>query len=144
MQVIKVERTIEVSADRERVWRAISHPEQFNRWFLAPQMDFERLEEGQMITFRMGDQVLPPGKIAIVKPPERFGFYWKAEISNDALTLVTFILEAIDGGTRITVSEQGFEQLPGDLPETISRRNAEGWDIQVHRLAEYLREPAHA
>jgi uncharacterized protein YndB with AHSA1/START domain len=143
MDAITAERSIVVAADRERVWRAISRPEAFTRWFKEPQMEFERLEVGQVISFRSGDQIHPPGKIAIVEPPERFGFYWQAAPNNPAMTLVTFRLETVPEGTRITVTEQGFEQLPGDLPETLSKRNAQGWGIALDRLAEYLRGPEH-
>jgi hypothetical protein len=79
------------------------------------------------------------GSIALVEPQARFAFHWPAEQGYEAQTLVTFHLETVPDGTRITVTEQGFEALPEDVRRIPFERNAEGWAIQMDNIAAYLR-----
>src|SRR5262245_4315398 len=100
---MEIRRSVIVAADQEKVWQAITQPEHFSKWF-GGQIQFERLAVGEAMTFFETEA----GTIAIVEPPERFGFYWTAEKGYPVETLVTFHLEAAPEGTRITVTETGF------------------------------------
>lgn len=53
-------------------------------------------------------------------------------------TLVTFYLETVAEGTRLTVTETGFEALPEEVRQTPFARNSKGWRIQMNNIAEYL------
>lgn len=133
---MEIRRSIVVSAGRERVWRAITEPAQFSTWF-GGKIQFERLAVGETITFFEENY---PGTIAVVEPPERFAFYWTAELGYPVETLVTFQLESLAEGTRITVTETGFEELPEDVRRIPFDRNNEGWGIQMNNIAEYLEQ----
>ena len=130
---MEIRRSVVVAADREKVWQAITRPEQFSEWF-GGKIQFERLAVGEGMTFFETE----PGTIAIVEPPERFGFYWTAETGYPVETLVTFHLETVPEGTRITVTETGFEALPEEVRQTPFDRNSEGWSIQMENIAAYL------
>jgi uncharacterized protein YndB with AHSA1/START domain len=131
---MEIKRSVVVSADREKVWRVITRPEHFSTWF-GGKIEFERLAVGEAIRFF--DEAYP-GRIAVVEPPERFGFYWTAELGYDVETLVTFHLETVPEGTRVTVTETGFEALPAEVRQVPFERNSKGWDIQMNNIAEYL------
>jgi uncharacterized protein YndB with AHSA1/START domain len=131
---MEIRRSVVVAADRETVWQAITQPEQFSKWF-GGQIQFERLAVGEAMTFFETES----GTIAIVEPPERFGFYWTAETGYPVETLVTFHLETVAGGTRITVTETGFEALPEEVRQIPFDRNNKGWGIQMENIAAYLR-----
>lgn|SRR5574341_247716 len=131
---MEIRKSVVVAADRDRVWRAITEPEQFSKWFGDP-IQFERLAVGETITF-MGEY---PGTIAIVEPQTRFAFRWLAAVGYDVQNLVTFDLETVAGGTRITVTEQGFEGLPEDVRRARFEDNSRGWAIQMDNIAAYLR-----
>ncbi len=131
---MEIRRSVVVAADREKVWRAITRPEHFSKWF-GDQVQFERLAAGEVMTFFEEDY---PGTIAAVEPPERFAFYWTAETGYPVETLVTFHLETVPEGTRITVTETGFEALPEDVRHIPFDRNNEGWGIQMNNIAAYL------
>jgi len=130
---MEIRRSVVVAADREKVWRAITQPEHFSKWF-GDQVQFERLAVGEAMTFFETE----PGTIAIVEPLERFAFYWTAEKGYPVETLVTFHLETVPEGTQITVTETGFEALPEELRQIPFDRNNEGWGIQMDNIAAYL------
>jgi uncharacterized protein YndB with AHSA1/START domain len=135
---MEIRRSVVVAADQEKVWRAITQPEHFSKWF-GGQIQFERLAVGETISFFEENY---PGTIAIVEPPERFGFYWTAELGYPVETLVTFHLETVAEGTRITVTETGFEALPEDVRHIPFARNDKGWSIQMNNIAAYLQTVA--
>lgn len=99
-------------APRARVWRAISDVKEFNAWFRVA------------LTSPFVPGATVSGKLAVpgyehltatlwieeVKPEQRFSFRWhpfaidpKVDYSNEPTTLVTFTLEEVEGGTRLTV-----------------------------------------
>ncbi|HVO42777.1 MAG TPA: SRPBCC domain-containing protein [Aggregatilineales bacterium] len=135
---LALERSIVTAADGDRVWRAITRPQHFSRWF-GGDIRFERLAVGEPMTFHVGGQT-GPATIAIVEPPERFAFHWAAEPGDPARTLVTFRLETVADGTRVTVTEEGFEALAERARRRRFELNDEGWSIQMANLAAYLRK----
>jgi uncharacterized protein YndB with AHSA1/START domain len=141
MKTMKAERSIVIAADRERVWRAITTPEHISKWFDGTMRWSFTLAVGETITLTM-DDFTDYARIAAVEPPERFAFYWTAEPDNPAETLVTFTLESVPEGTRVTASEEGFEALPEDLRHKRYDMNSMGWDMALDSLGAYLRENA--
>src|SRR3954468_651225 len=69
----------------ERVWRAVTEPEELAHWFPAGvSVD---LRVGGAIAFALGDD----GEVTELAPPRRFAFTWGEQ-------LLRFELEPYDGG----------------------------------------------
>ena len=51
---------------------------------------------------------------------------------------VEFVLEPTASGTRLTVTESGFAQLPGEWLEGSYEGNVEGWHSELDELMAYL------
>ena len=148
--VMIAETSIVIAADRERVWKAITQPNTINKWFNSSARSdaervfwkFDRLEAGAPMFFSWkgedGQEQGQPGSIALVEPPKRFAFYWTPDPHHDLQSLVTFALETIPEGTRLTVTEQGFEGLPEAIRQKRYEMNAEGWRIQPKSIAPYV------
>lgn len=137
-KTLVAEHSLVMKADRERIWKAVTTAEHFSKWFEA-KVAITRLAPGGEFKFVEFENSLP-GKIITVEPPELFQFEWTPEPGVAIYTLVTFRLEPVEGGTRVTMSEQGFEKLPEQYRKTRYEGNSEGWSIQVHRLDNYLKE----
>src|SRR5260370_15844596 len=137
MEAVMSERSIVVKADRERVWQVITTPEHIAKWFEP--IRFERLAVGEAVTFCWGGA----GSIALVEPMDRFGFRLQIAPPHPAHTLVVFSFETVLEGTRITVTEQGFEALPDEVREIRFKDNTQGWEKELGELIAYLtsREP---
>ena len=49
-------------------------------------------------------------------------------------------MEPIADGTRLSVTEAGFEKIPPERRGEAFRMNDEGWGIQMENIREYLEE----
>src|SRR5262245_52553812 len=113
----RIEKRVTLRAPRARVWRAISSADEFGRWFGATLSG----------TFTPGTRITGPITIKgyehltieitveKVEPERLMSFRWhpnatdpKRDYSSEPTTLVTFTLEDADGGTVLTVVENGF------------------------------------
>ena len=146
----RIERRILLNAPRARVWRAIATAAEFGAWF---RVDLEGdFEEGRTIHGKMTE----PGyeglafecEVDQVVPETLFSFRWRPyagipdyDYSREgpgAKTLVTFMLEDAVGGTLLTLTESGFDNLPPERRRPAFDGNSEGWDIQIGRIADYV------
>jgi Activator of Hsp90 ATPase homolog 1-like protein len=51
---------------------------------------------------------------------------------------VVFELEEVPGGTRLTVVESGFDDVPLARRAQAYRMNSEGWTIQTDAIERYV------
>ena len=148
-----ITKTTFVKAPIDRVWRAISDHQQFGEWFKVA-LD-QPFAAGQTSTGRIthpGYEHLPwTAEIEAMDPPRRFAFRWHpyaiepdVDYSAEPTTLVEFLLESEADGTRVTITESGFDKLPEARRESALRSNTEGWTIQTENLREYAQARAEA
>jgi uncharacterized protein YndB with AHSA1/START domain len=145
----RFEKQIVLDAPRGRVWRALTDVREFNEWF------------GVALTTPFVPGAVVSGKIAtppyqhvtatiwvVAMEPERlFSFRWHpyaieegVDYSAEPTTLVIFTLDDVDGGTRLTVVESGFDAIPESRRARAFRANSEGWAIQLENVRRYVRE----
>jgi uncharacterized protein YndB with AHSA1/START domain len=80
-------------------------------------------------------------RIERVEEPTVFGFTWGISGLPDddpRRTYVEFTLEPAGIGTRLTVVESGFAQLPEDRYDNAFNGNTDGWASELSELLEYL------
>ena len=63
------------------------------------------------------------------------------DYSQEPRTLVEFELDEIPEGTRIRVTESGFDQIPLARRAEAFRMNSGGWAAQLVNVATYVDEP---
>jgi uncharacterized protein YndB with AHSA1/START domain len=142
----RIERTMVLPAQRQRVWEAVTKPEQLARWFgVVSDMDFR---VGGAIQFTWENEPCPyPGVIEVIEPEQRFAFRWPSyAVSHPRLTfatipstLVEITLEERAEGTLLTLVESGFASLPQPIPaEEAYRDNQDGWQACLNGLRAYL------
>ncbi|HEX3662467.1 MAG TPA: SRPBCC family protein [Acidobacteriaceae bacterium] len=143
----RIEKSIELRAPVSRVWRALTEHAEFSAWFRV------KLEE----PFRVGEEshgpILYPGYehliwravIQQIDPEQFFAFTWhpyavdpKVDYSEETPTLVEFRLEPAAAGTRLSLTESGFTDLPDDRRDEAFHRNDDGWTQQMKNFEEYL------
>jgi uncharacterized protein YndB with AHSA1/START domain len=133
-----IERTLELPAPVERVWRAITDPVELARWF--PQRATWDLRPGGTGTFTWEGDGDFPILIEAVDPPRHLAWRWGREAGSDpatdsSATLVEWWLERrADGGTTLRLRESGFQ-----VPEHRAG-NEEGWTEELAELAGLLGE----
>ena len=80
-------------------------------------------------------------RVERVEEPTVFGFTWHIfglPDDDPRRTYVEFTLEAVAEGTRLTVVESGFSQLPQDAYRTAYEGNVAGWASELGELVSYL------
>ncbi|HEY1343894.1 MAG TPA: SRPBCC domain-containing protein [Streptosporangiaceae bacterium] len=136
----RIERTVELAHPPEKVWAALTTAEGLAGWFgnraaidLRPGGAAEMSWSAEGFTARM--------RVERVEEPTVFGFTWHIfglPDDDPRRTYVEFTLEPIGGGTRLTVVESGFAQLPGDAHRKAYDGNTDGWAKELGELAAYL------
>ncbi len=148
----RIERIEVFPVSRERVWDAITKPEQLSHWLsMVRDMDFR---VGGEITFTWDNERSPyPGIIEVIEPFHRFAFRWSSyaighpelKLPPTSSTLVEFTLEEIAEGTQLTLVESGFASLPEAIPAVrCYQDHQEGWQAILPRLRSYLQSQVSA
>ena len=140
----QIRREITFPGKRERVWSALTDPARIAQWF-GTQAKFKQLAVGEPIIFGWDSEIYH-GVIAEVDAPRRFAFRWDSITTNPGApfdeslsTLVTFTLDEVVDGTRLTLVESGFAELPEQVQNKAFRENDSGWDAELEDLQTYMR-----
>lgn len=142
----RIEKQVQLSSPRSRVWRALTDAKEFGKWFGAEFRD----------TFTAGAPargsitskgVEHPLEIVVEKmePEHHFSFRWhpfamdpNVDYSSEPMTLITFTLEPREGGTLLKVVESGFDKIPASRRAKAFEMDSMGWESQMKRIQKYL------
>ncbi|MDB5525422.1 MAG: Activator of Hsp90 ATPase 1 family protein [Rhizobium sp.] len=142
-----IEKTIELKAPIERVWRALTDHREFGKWFCVNiEAPFEAGRPARgMITHPGFEHVVWSVTIKEMKAPELFSFTWNpyavaadVDYSQETPTLVEFRLKPTSAGTRLTVTETGFDKIPANRRPEAYRMNDGGWTQQVKNIKAHV------
>jgi uncharacterized protein YndB with AHSA1/START domain len=135
----RIERTVELDHSPDNVWAALTTAEGLGAWFGDEATIDLRPGGAAQLTWAGG--YTADMRVERVEEPTVFGFTWQInELSEDdpRRTYVEFTLEAVGAGTRLTVVETGFAQLPEDAYRKAYDGHTEGWGRELGELADYL------
>lgn len=135
----RIERTVDIAHPPAKVWAAITTPEGLSGWF-GEQAKID-LRPGGVASMTFGTDFTARMRVERVEEPRVFGFTWHIYgLSDDdpRRTYVEFTLEPSADGTRLTVVESGFAQLPEDEFHTAYDGNTKGWASEIGELVTYL------
>ena len=135
--------SIDIAAPPERVFPALVSKE-VCQWWVRPGVFDTREWTGDV---RVGGRwqasgidakrrYVIEGEFLEIDPPRKLVHTWHSVGAPSAPTTVTYVLEPLDGGTRITLRHSGFAApfvAPGMCMNTCI-----GWETSFERLAEIL------
>ena len=146
----RIEEQVRLKQSPERVWRALTDPDELGAWFGAS-LEGQTIAPGASVRGRVThpgyEHVAMDLIIEEMVPERRFSWRWHphntekgVDYSGEARTLVEFILEPTsDGGTLLRVVESGFSALPAARRAIALPGNTNGWKGQLQkRLPKYL------
>ena len=145
-ELSRIDRTIEVNAPPDRVWRALTTPKDLAAWFrvtlegeITPGADVWMTSnspghEGQRFQVRVLEMT----------PPRRFAWQWHpgavdpaVDYAREAWTTVTFTLEPSAAGTRLSVAETGFNDISLARRAKVFQDNTQGWAEVIVWIQKY-------
>ncbi len=147
MNTDRIEKSVILRAPRARVWRALANADEFGNWFgvrltgaftpgagvvgrittpgyehLTMEMLVERVEPESLLSYRWHPYAVEPG----------------VDYASEPTTLVEFRLAEVEGGTRLTVAESGFDQIPLARRAEAFRMNDQGWAEQIRNIERHV------
>jgi uncharacterized protein YndB with AHSA1/START domain len=143
----RIVKTVELKAPIEKVWRALTDHTEFGRWFRV-KLD-EPFVPGQptrgQITYPGYEHLKWESRTVRMDEPHLFSMTWHpyaidpgVDYSDEPSTLIEFRLERVGEGTRLTVTESGFDKLPAHRREEAFRSNEGGWAEQMRNIAAHV------
>jgi uncharacterized protein YndB with AHSA1/START domain len=109
--------TVTIAAPAERIFRALTDPAELPKWWGADDMyrttthSADLRPGGAWRSEGKGADGTPffvEGEYLEVDPPHRLVMTWKAPWDGGKLTTVTYTLEPIEEGTKLTLRHEGF------------------------------------
>ncbi|MEV0697684.1 SRPBCC domain-containing protein [Saccharopolyspora sp. NPDC050389] len=135
----RIERTVDLAHPPSKVWAALTTAEGLSGWFgNDAAID---LRPGGAAQMSWPDEPVANMRIERVEEPSVFGFTWRVDgmpEDDPRRTYVEFTLEPTPQGTRLTVVETGFAQLPAGNHRAGYDSHVEGWARELGELAGYL------
>jgi uncharacterized protein YndB with AHSA1/START domain len=154
----RIEKQVMLRAPQERVWRAISDAAEFGSWF-GMEVDGPFAEgtdvRGRIVPTKADPELakMQEGhaglsvtlRIERIEPMHTFSYRWHpfaidpaVDYSAEPMTLVTFTLAPVDGGTLLTIVETGFDAIPIARRADAFEANDEGWTLMSNVIEKHL------
>ena len=138
-----ISREMILKASRDKVWDAITRPDMLTQWF-AHKMNVSTLVIGQEFVFDWRpDYGYSRAVVVQLDPKSHFAYRWENGMDDHdtpftecPTTLVTFELEEVEGGTRLTVTETGIRTMRN--PARVYEENSRGWETELGELKAYV------
>jgi uncharacterized protein YndB with AHSA1/START domain len=131
--------SVEVSASPERVFQALASKE-ITGWWVRPGVFDTREWTGDVRAggrwrasgMTRGEPYVQEGEFLEVESPRWLVHTWEGAGKGGVASTVTYLVEPIDGRTRVTLRHLGFASR--DMCQAF----AIGWETSLERLAEIL------
>jgi uncharacterized protein YndB with AHSA1/START domain len=138
MATLDITRSLDIKAPVSKVWAALTESDLIAQWF-GDTVEFDPSPGGGGL---FGWEQHGQFRVLVehIDKPKTLVYRWAREVDVDPVegnsTVVRFDLAEIEGGTRLTVLETGFEQLVD--PQSAHDANAEGWRAELAELVEFV------
>jgi uncharacterized protein YndB with AHSA1/START domain len=157
----RIQKTTLLRAPLERVWQAISDSGQFGVWFGAafdgPFVPGTRLS-ARIVPTQVDPEIAKMQEshtgtpfvvfVERVEPLRLLSFRWHPyavepkDYAAEPTTLVEFELTSVPEGTRLTITESGFDGIPLERRAKAFTANEDGWTHQLALVTKYLARPS--
>ncbi|HEU5014487.1 MAG TPA: SRPBCC family protein [Roseiflexaceae bacterium] len=135
MEQLSVERSMWIAAPRERVWQAVTDPEQIAQWLLPPALGAQLKRDGKgTLLVCLGPMEIPFANVEVDQA------LWSVRTQSlpERLLTTAYRLEEENDGTRITVTMTGFERLPADTRQDHLEPAGTSWEKALANLNAFI------
>jgi uncharacterized protein YndB with AHSA1/START domain len=143
----RIEKVVVLKAPRARVWRAIASAEEFGAWFgVALRGPFQAGKPiTGKITLKGYEHMTMELQVEAIEPERLLSYRWhpyaidpKVDYSGEPTTLVEFRLDDAPEGTKLTITEAGFDRIPLARRAEAFRMNDGGWTQQIANIERHV------
>ena len=128
-------RSVWINAPRERVWQAVTDPDQVLKWF-APNLAWAQmtLDSSRKFVVQLGPVSVDFVALESVHEPQQLTI----RTLPDRLITATYMLQDENGGTCVTVTTGGFQLLIEDVQQERLVMSMMGWEKALKNLNAYI------
>jgi len=146
MTTDRIEKQIVLKASPARVWRALSNAREFGSWFGAEfEDDFVPGTQARGKVRYRGKELAMTFLVERMEPERLLALRWHpyavdpaVDYASEPTTLVELVLTPVPEGTRLTVTESGFDRIPIARRAQALEMNTQGWAQQMENIARHV------
>ncbi len=138
---IRCEMMLRASVDK--VWNALTTAEGWTGWFSYGVKG--RFAEGEKLTLDFGPYGECFALVSTMNPKIEFAYQWHPgedcpidKYPASEMTTVKFTLESVSEGTKLTMVESGFANLPESRRLSAFNANSGGWDAELPKITKLV------
>jgi len=140
-----IEREVVVQAQVSRVWKALTDIGEFSHWFgVQAKGKFQPGARVDMVVTYRGKRIEFFVIVEEMQPERRFSWKWHPggdqsdRPADEPPTLVVFELTPAGKGTKVKVTETGFDKISLVRRARVFEDNSGGWTEQMENLRKYV------
>jgi uncharacterized protein YndB with AHSA1/START domain len=130
-------KTIFLQTSREDVWANLTQPDKIGTWFHAPKTALQEGEELALYGSDSGDRLVW-GEVRKAQAPAYLEYSFTIKPMNGAESVVKWTLDAVPGGTRLSLEHEGLPA--GEAAFGLTLALDKGWDSHLGQLRDALHE----
>lgn len=132
-----LQKSIYLKADKAAVWEFLTDPEKLAIWFHKPSKTLKAGESYEMFGTESGNKLMW-GEVLAADPHDHLSYSFTIGPMGDAVSTVTWTLEDVPGGTRLSLMHEGLPQ--GEAAFDLTLALDKGWDDHMGRMRTALHE----
>jgi uncharacterized protein YndB with AHSA1/START domain len=126
-----LQKTIYLKADKPTVWGYLTDPDKLAIWFHKPAKTLQAGERYEMFGTDSGKKLMW-GEVLAADPYDHLSYSFTIGPMGDAVSTVTWTLEDVAGGTRLSLNHAGLPEGVAAFDLTLALDK--GWDDHLGRM----------
>ncbi|MEJ8559951.1 SRPBCC domain-containing protein [Yoonia sp. GPGPB17] len=133
-----LQKSIYLKAAKSDVWAYLTDPDKLALWFHKPSKALAEGDNYEMFGTESGNKLMW-GKVLTSTPHDHLSYTFTIGPMGDAVSTVTWTLDEVPGGTRLSLRHEGLPE--GEAGFDLTLALDKGWDDHLARMRESLHAP---
>lgn len=131
-----ITKSVFFSVSRETVWSFLTEKDKLGLWFHPAEADLAEKQDYALIQTADDGVVTKQcwGTVLEMEAPSRLKYTFTIKPLGGALTTVTWTLEEVHGGTRLSLVHEGISAAAGEAAMSLLMALDAGWDKHLAGL----------
>lgn len=131
-----INKSIIIAASPETVWEYLTNKDKLGEWFHPARADLQSGQDYELISDD-GSNICW-GAVQDMQPVSQLTYTFTIKPLGGAMTTVTWKLEEITGGTKLSLTHDGISQAAGDAAMGLLLALDAGWDEHMGKMRNAL------